>query len=188
MIAALFEKSIHMASDVIEKLPDDLTGPTPCSDWNVRQLLNHMVYEISWVPDLLEGKTISEVGPRFDGDLLGADPIKAWVDAAAKALAAVNHTPEAVITHLAYGEIPAERFVGEVASSIIIHGWDMAMALGEPYEIDDDTAEKVFYAADHVIPMGRKYKFIGPQVGVPKDASKQAKLLGAYGRSETWHP
>ena len=48
--------------------------PTPCTEWNVRDLLRHLVSGTSWVGPLVEGCTIAEVGDRFDGDLLGDDP------------------------------------------------------------------------------------------------------------------
>ena len=48
--------------------------PTPCADWNVRQLVNHLVYENRWTVPLMEGSTIAEVGDRYEGDLLGDAP------------------------------------------------------------------------------------------------------------------
>ena len=48
--------------------------PTPDAEWNVRQLLNHVVSGNFWVTPLVEGKSIEEVGDRYDGDVLGDDP------------------------------------------------------------------------------------------------------------------
>ena len=61
---------------------------TPCGDWDVRTLVNHVVGELLWLPPLLAGQTIAEVGDRFDGDVLGDDPLATFVAAAAAARAA----------------------------------------------------------------------------------------------------
>src|SRR3954452_20769523 len=66
------------------------TSPTPCSDWDVRALVHHLVYEMVWAPPLFEGKTVADVGDRFEGDILGADPKKAWKDSTATATASVT--------------------------------------------------------------------------------------------------
>src|ERR1700755_3634946 len=63
--------------------------PTPCKDWEVRTVLTHLVAEEVWVPPLLAGKRIADLGDGFaSGDVLGADPIAAWDAAAAAASAA----------------------------------------------------------------------------------------------------
>ena len=50
-------------------------GATPCTEWDVRALVNHVLGEIRWAVPLFAGSTIAEVGDRFDGDLLGDDPV-----------------------------------------------------------------------------------------------------------------
>jgi uncharacterized protein (TIGR03083 family) len=57
--------------------------PTPCTEWNVRDLVNHLVYEHLWTPHMVTGKTLDEVGHRFEGDVLGSDPQAAWGHATA---------------------------------------------------------------------------------------------------------
>ena len=59
--------------------------PTPCTEWDVRALVNHVVGEDRWTRPLLQGMTIAEVGDRFDGDLLGDDPQAVGHDAATDA-------------------------------------------------------------------------------------------------------
>src|SRR5215213_8834493 len=61
---------------------------TPCADWNVRQLVNHLVYENRWTVPLMTGGTIAEVGDRYEGDLLGDRPIQAWDESSAEAVGA----------------------------------------------------------------------------------------------------
>src|SRR3954451_24748645 len=79
-----FQSLVHQVTD------DKWAAPTPCSDWDVRALVNHLVYEARWAPPLLEGKTIAEVGDRFDGDLLGDDPRAAYDDAVEAACRAIE--------------------------------------------------------------------------------------------------
>ena len=61
-----------------EVKPDQWGNATPCSEWSVRDLVNHIVNEDKWTVPLIQGATIEEVGDRFDGDLLGDDPLTAW--------------------------------------------------------------------------------------------------------------
>ena len=65
--------------------------PTPDDEWDVRMLVNHVAVEQLWVPPLLQGATVDDIGDRFDGDQLADDPVAAWdnaVDASLKAFGA----------------------------------------------------------------------------------------------------
>lgn len=82
-VGDLHRRSIEEFGKRIEAVGDDQWElPTPCSDWDVRTLVNHIVAENLWTPPLMEGQTIADVGDRFDGDVLGADPKRAWRDSA----------------------------------------------------------------------------------------------------------
>ncbi|HEY3033841.1 MAG TPA: maleylpyruvate isomerase N-terminal domain-containing protein, partial [Streptosporangiaceae bacterium] len=63
---------------------------TPDTEWNVRDLVSHVLSENLWAPPLFAGLTISEVGDRFDGDVLGLDPQGSWRAASTEALAAAD--------------------------------------------------------------------------------------------------
>src|SRR5690606_38626638 len=64
-------------------------APTPCTEWDVRELVYHLVVEQLWVPPLMGGATVAEVGDRFDGDQLGDDPLATWRASRAAADAAL---------------------------------------------------------------------------------------------------
>src|SRR4051812_41215570 len=64
--------------------------PTPCPAWNVRQLVNHVVYENRWAVPLFAGRSVADVGDTFEGDLLGADPVAAWRQSVAEARCAID--------------------------------------------------------------------------------------------------
>ena len=53
-------------------------SPSVCDEWDVRALVNHIVSGNLWVPELVGGKSIADVGDRLDGDVLGDDPVAAY--------------------------------------------------------------------------------------------------------------
>src|SRR5689334_23031630 len=110
---------------------DQWDAPTPCDDWDVRALVNHVTGEDLWTAPLLEGRTIEEVGDRFDGDLLGDSPVAAAQAAASEAAAAVaDLLPGCETVHLSYGDERPEEYVWQLCADHLIHGWDLAAAIG----------------------------------------------------------
>src|ERR687895_1707763 len=90
-IIKLHRRAVGEFEDRVDSIPGDAwSRPTPCLDWDVRALVNHVVGEDRWTGPLLDGMTIAEVGDRFDGDLLGDDPQGAGRVASAEAVAAVD--------------------------------------------------------------------------------------------------
>ena len=78
--------------------------PTPCTGWNVRELVNHVVGE-AMDRSLVQGRTIADVGDALEGDLLGDDPKEAARTAAAEAVDTVaRKLPDGGSVHLSYGE------------------------------------------------------------------------------------
>ncbi|MDQ3147650.1 MAG: TIGR03086 family metal-binding protein, partial [Actinomycetota bacterium] len=101
--------------------------PTPCPDWDVRALVQHVVGENRWTPPLLEGATLAEVGDRFDGDLLGDDAGASWDRSAKEATDAVRRDGALTATaHLSFGDVPGEVYVGQLVADLLVHGWDLA--------------------------------------------------------------
>jgi uncharacterized protein (TIGR03086 family) len=111
-----FSRRVHAAT------PEQWAAPTPCAEWSVRDLVNHLIGEMVWLPPLLEGLTIAEVGDRFDGDLTGDDPVAAWDGASAAAASAVTSLGDGTReVHLSYGDVPAAHYVEEVAVDLLVH-------------------------------------------------------------------
>jgi uncharacterized protein (TIGR03086 family) len=161
---------------------DQWRGPTPCTEWDVRVLVNHLVSENRWVPPLLDGRTIAEVGNRLDGDLLGDDPGSAWSDSAKEAGEAARATNPKTIVHVSYGDITAEAYLFEVMTDLVIHGWDLAKAIGADEALDSESVDVLF---GHFKPQEEMLKAtgaFGPKVEPPPGADKQAQLLAVFGR------
>jgi uncharacterized protein (TIGR03086 family) len=162
---------------------DGWHASTPCSEWDVHDLVNHVVNELRWVSPLLAGRTIAEVGDSLDGDLLGDDPAGAWDAAAAEAVAAARALGTAdPAVHLSYGDSPASAYLAELASDVIVHTWDLARAA----QTDDRLPPALVAYADGVLRPSfeawRAAGAFGPSVDLPPDADAQDHLLAATGR------
>ena len=120
---------------------DQWSRPTPCDDWDVRALANHLVAGNWWASELAAGATIDEVGDRLDGDVVGDDAAASWV-ASAAAAGAVFTRPGAMDAPCAvsYGPVPGSIYCGHRLIDVVVHGWDLATATGRPAAIDPELA------------------------------------------------
>src|SRR4029077_14218463 len=128
----LYTRAVSSFVDKVSAVTDDQwSAPTPCSDWTVRDLVNHIVSEQLWSAPLFDGATIADVGDRFDGYLLGDDPGGTAAQAGATASRAVA-APDAMVrtVHLSFGDTPAEEYVTQLLADHAIHGWDLAVGIG----------------------------------------------------------
>lgn len=158
-------------------------GATPCTAWDVRALVNHVVVELAWIPPLLEGKTIAEVGDHLDGDLLGDDPPAAWrrrSDAALRAVA--EEGAQARTVHLSSGDATADEYLSEVASDIVVHTWDLARAVGADERIDPRLVEFAYRTLEPLMQSWRAAGLVAAPVDVPTDSDRQTQLLALAGR------
>ena len=156
--------------------------PTPCTEWDVRDLVHHLVHENRWTAPLMGGATLEEVGDRFEGDLLGQDPKTAWQDSMDEAVKAVREVPMNRAVHLSYGEVPARHYAFELASDHLIHAWDLARAIGADESLDPDLVELVY---ERMKPREHALKasgLFGERIDPPRDADHQTRLLALYGR------
>src|SRR5215217_2149838 len=105
-LVELFERAVTRFGDRVAVIDDQWSASTPDSDWDVRALVNHVLSENLWAPPLLQGRTIAEVGDRFDGDQLGDDPQATWAAAAAASVASVRGDGALDRTvHVSFGDI-----------------------------------------------------------------------------------
>lgn len=181
----LFDEGVKEAGSVVRRVEaDQLKNETPCTEWDLKTLLNHMVYELAWVPDLLEGKTIKEVGDKYEGDLVGDDPRGAWKKYTEKALAAVKKADPAAVVHLSYADSPADSYIREIGTDMLIHGWDV----GQSINCSMTFSEKVVRAVqDFVQPRVAEYRasgLFGEELPTKDSDSLHVKLLAFYGRRE----
>jgi uncharacterized protein (TIGR03086 family) len=165
---------------------DQWDSPTPCTEWNVRDLVNHVVGEDLWTVPLLEGKSIADVGSGLDGDLLGDDPISAARAAGDAATAIVGEKlPGGGKVHLSYGDEDLDEYIRQLLTDHVIHAWDLAAATGGDESLDPELVTEVAgWFADRE-EMYRSGGAVGPRPETTS-ADPQATLLAASGRDSGW--
>ncbi|HEX5996916.1 MAG TPA: TIGR03086 family metal-binding protein [Jiangellales bacterium] len=169
--------------------PDQWGNATPCTEWNVRQLVNHVAVEDLWVPPLLAGKTIADVGNAYDGDQLGDEPVAGWSRALAAARQAVLEPGVASRTvHLSYGDDRAGEYLLQLFADHLIHGWDLARAVDGDTDLPGDLVEECIMYFARMEETYRNAGMIAARVDVPATADAQTRLLAAFGRSTSALP
>ncbi len=161
---------------------DQWTNPTPCTDWSVRDLVNHLVAEDLWAPHLLSGATLEEVGDRFDGDVLGSDPRQAWRSARDRALAAATQEALAGAVHTSMGVMPANDYLLQLFSDHLVHAWDLAQAIGADEQLPPELVAHCYEAAKPYEQMMKASGLFGETIDLPPGASPQDELLSLFGR------
>jgi len=184
-VRGLFRRSVDAFGARVHGVAGDRwAASTPCPDWDVRALVNHLVYELRWSVPLLAGRTVAEVGDRFDGDLLGDDPVGRWDSAAQEAVAAVDGEGAMDRTvHLSFGDFPGREYVMQLFADLVIHGWDLGVATGQDARLDPDLVDACAVWFAGVADGYRQAGAVGPRLDVPNDADPQERLLAAFGRS-----
>src|SRR5574341_845946 len=137
-VQALHRRAIAEFAARVDAIRDeDWQKPTPCSEWDVRALVNHLAYENVWTPEMFAGRTIAEVGDRYDGDLLGDDAKGNWAAASRSALDAIAQEGALDRTvHLSFGDFPAREYVMQLFADHLIHAWDLARGIGGDERLD----------------------------------------------------
>lgn len=173
---------------------DQWSNPTPCPEWTVRALVDHLVTGNRRFAAIVSGEEPpprETLGQAQGIDQLGDDPAGAYRDAAAALLAAFDRP--GVLDRVF--RVPAGPVPGVVAlhlriTEALVHGWDLAHATGQPAQLPDDLAEEELAfargaAAPDVPRTGRPF---GPPLPIPDDAPAIDRLAAYLGRSATERP
>lgn len=160
---------------------DQWESSTPCTDWTVLQLVNHMVSGALNISSIMAGD-----GPRNLGEVLGDDPIGAF-DSACNAAAEALSKPGAMveIVRTRRGEqVAGEYALGQV-QEMLVHGWDLATAVGGNTTMDPELLEVSYARAlrnRDRLRTGGSTAWGESEVAVSKEDSTQAKYLAVLGR------
>ena len=182
----LFDRAVEEFDRRVSAIAEDQwDNATPCSEWSVRDVVNHVVVEDLWAPGLLEGRTIDEIGgmDAFAGDRLGSDPKRAWSEAARDARASVHREGAMEITtHLSFGDLPGSVYTQQLLSDHLIHAWDLARGIEADDHLDDELVAYVYEVMSPYADSLAQSGSYGTAIEVPDDADAQTKLLALAGR------
>lgn len=183
-VRELHDRALDFFGERVAGVGEDAwKAPTPCGDWDVRALVNHNVSENWWASQLLMGKTIEEVGDRFEGDLLRDEPVEAYAasaEAVRRTLARLEDLDLSV--HVSYGPVPAWTYLEHRYIDLSVHAWDLAVATGQDAKLPHELAQSAYETMAAQRGQVQASEVFGPEVEVPEDADAQAKLLGLLGR------
>ena len=167
----------------------NMNAPTPCSEWNVRDLLQHILYGTIWIEDIFDGKTVEEVGSKYDGDLIGDNPLAAYDDAVARAKRATAK-PGAMeqVCHLRRGDVSGADYLTSMFTDAFIHGWDLAKGTGQDPTLDPELVVVCYDLAKKREERFRSSTAFGEgRVADPgTDAVDQTRMLAILGREAGW--
>ncbi len=180
----LYVRAMEQTRGRVEAVrPEQWHLPSPNTEWDVRDVLNHLVSEYLWAGELFAGRRIAEVGDRFDGDVLGDDPAGAYRRAMEVARRAVEQ-PGAMerTVHLSFGDFPGAEYAKQLFVEALIHGWDIAQGSNQDTRLDPALVEAGLPIARELTEMAKGSGVYGEELAVGPEAGPQARLLALLGR------
>ena len=160
---------------------DQLGNQTPCSEWKVRDLLNHVIGGGHMFASGLRGETFAGDG---SADLVGDDPAASFhaaIDSFSSALANTDDLGQPV--SLPFGTLPAAAALQLAAGDLLVHSWDLAQATGQPFDPPTEIVEASYGFFKVAVNDGmRTAGLFGPPIEVADDAAALTRLLAHSGR------
>lgn len=183
----LFILAENTLTKVIDQIKEDqwqlvVSGEISEQGGTLRSIVNYHAYDDAWVPDTLAGKTIEEVGGKYDGDLLGDDPKVSWHAITDKAIAAVKalDNPEKKV-YLTYGEFPACDYLWHIATFRMLRAVSIARFIGVDDTLPPELIDGMMKILEPNAEQLRQWGVFTEQAPVSDDASAQDKLLALTG-------
>lgn len=161
--------------------PDDLGRSTPCTEWDLAQLLNHLIGAVHTFTALLGG---GRKDPAYnERDWITRDHRQAFSRAVATNLTAwQSRDPAEQVVVADHGRVPIELFVISQVREVFVHTTDVARALGVPVDLADDFVLTILERSTKPMRFRDRTGAFDEAIAVADDATAQDRLLALFGR------
>lgn len=151
---------------------------------SLRTLVNYHAYDDAWVPDVLAGLTMDEAGSdKFDGDLLGDEPVASFEGIVERACAAAAHVTDLdAVAHLSFGDYTVREYFWQINQFRALRAHDIAREIGVEPDLPGSLVQGIW---DEVSPHAEEWRTIGvypAAVPVRAESPLLDRLLGVTGR------
>jgi uncharacterized protein (TIGR03086 family) len=182
----MMERVLGQADRIVQKIePSQMGNATPCTEWSVRDVINHMVGGTTMFAECVENGSVADerLGELMGGDNVGDDPKGAFSAACKRAIATFGK-PGAMdqTVKLPFGEMPAGVALNIGIMDVTTHMCDIAKATGQKVG-DTELLEIALEAGKQLIgPDFRVPGMFDAEQTAPEGASAEDKLLAFAGR------
>jgi uncharacterized protein (TIGR03086 family) len=166
--------------------PTDSGRATPCSDYDVATLVEHLLAVVRRVGVVVRGEPFFSVPREWSSTDWAGD----WTTGRAETDAALATADLDRPVRVPWGEVPARAALASYVGELATHSWDLAVATGRRQTLDDEIAASALPASMAKLPAeprGGDVPF-GPVVPVADDASATDRLVAWLGRDPGWRP
>jgi uncharacterized protein (TIGR03086 family) len=182
------EPAARRLGALLDGVPDSaLDGPTPCAESSVATLLDH----IMGLTVGLAASARKEASPPPQASADHLDPRwRALLPGRLDALVAAWREPGAGdgMTNAGGVDLPASDVAAVTLDELVLHGWDLARATGQPYEPDPADVAAITPFLEAFGGGAGVPGLFGPAVPVPAGAPPFHRALGLSGRDPDWRP
>ncbi|MEV6314513.1 TIGR03086 family metal-binding protein [Streptomyces sp. NPDC051776] len=192
-ILDLNRRAVQRSTEIVEQVrADDWDAPTPCSEWTLRRLVEHMTAQHHGFATAAEGE-VADTRAWLEVPL--QDPRRGYAESVERVLAAF--AGDGVLEREFWlpeihpkMRFPAARAIGFHFLDYVVHGWDVAAAIGIPAGYDTDLLERAEEVARTEVPEGPSRERPGaafrPALAVSEQDSAEDRMLAVLGRDPKW--
>jgi uncharacterized protein (TIGR03086 family) len=176
----LLQRAVDQLDGLIARIrPEDAAARTPCPRWDLRQLVNHIVYDVELFTAMTRG---AERGSP-DVDRIGDDWLGGYRTATRGLMADWQARGTEGTLKTSFGEFPLTWAIGQQMVDLAVHGWDVARSLGQPVDnLDAEVGEvSLEWLHENLKPEFRGEAF-GPEVPAPATAPIYDRVAAFSGR------